>query len=182
LHDNAEVSEDQMFGWGSPFQQPPEQELRFSIACLTADLWSIKLPVVVHYRIADGRILAREPNALALITQILASPIEAEASRLSVADANRQRESLRRAAIAAAGGRDELNSEIVRHIRSKFGIRIVDLFVNSPELGPQSGHGGLQRILELVDWTPEQKRLLSQTYLSAEAVAQSRDAISIVKV
>jgi hypothetical protein len=171
-----------MFSWGSPFQQPPQQELRFSVPCLTADMWSIALPVVVHYRIADGRILAREPGAIALITQMLASPVTAVASRLSVAEVNRQREGLRCAAVGTAAGRDGLNSEIVRHIRNKFGIRIVDLFVNSPEFGSQNGPGGLERILGLVDWTPEQKRLLSQTYLSTEVIVQARDMISIVKV
>jgi hypothetical protein len=171
-----------MFGWGSPFQQPPEQELRFAVPCLTADLWSIALPVVVHYRIADGRVMAREPNAIALVTQMLASPIAAETSCLSVADVSRQRERLRRAAIGTTACRDELNSEIVKHIRSKFGIRVVDLFVDSPELGPQSAIGGLERLLALVDWTPEQKRRLSQTYLSTAAIAQAKDTISVVKV
>ena len=171
-----------MFNWGSPFQQPPEQELRFSVPCLTADLWSITLPIVVHYRVADGRILAREPGAIALITQMLASPIAAEASRLPVAEINRQRQRLRNTALETAAGRDELSSEIVRQIRGKFGIRIVDLFVNSPEFGPQCGPGGLERILDLVEWTPEQKRLLSQTYLSTAAIAQAKDTISIVKV
>jgi hypothetical protein len=171
-----------MFGWRSPFQQPPGQELRFSVPCLTADMWSIALPVVVHYRIADGRTLAREPNAIALITQALANSISVAASCLPLVDVNRQRERLRNAATGTAAGRDALNSEIVKHIRGKFGIRIVDLFVNSPEIKAEVGRRQLEEILSLAEWTPEQKRLLSETYLRAQAMTHAGNAISIVKV
>lgn len=166
-----------MFGMGSPFQQPPEQVLRFSVRCLSSDMWSIALPVVIHYRIADGRILAREPNAIALITQTLASSISVEASRLSLAEVNRQRERLRNVATGTTTGRDELNSEVVRHIRSKFGIKIADIFVDSPEIDPEIGRRRLEQILGLAEWTPEQKRLLSEAYLRAEAVTQAKEAI-----
>ena len=197
-----------MFNWGSPFQQTPQQELRFSVPCLTLDLWSVALPVIVHYRIADGRILAREPNAIALMTEMIAQPIASEASRLPLADVNRRRERLRDVAAGSSAGRDELNSGFVRRIRSDFGIRVIDLFVDSPDLGSgtrqavtgaaahklvadhqrecrnaesETGSKRLETILALADWSPEQKRTLSEAVLRYEAMGRrdGKDSISI---